>query len=92
MDPLALTISQAAKLGGPCRSALYEDIKAGRLRAVKRGRSTRILINDFREYLAALPQIKPNIAPPQADVQFGKEKQQRRLTGNRRRAYKGPIK
>ena len=51
MEPLALTISQAAKLGGPCRSILYEDIRTGRLRAVKRGRSTRILLEDFKKYL-----------------------------------------
>ena len=65
MEPLALTISQAAQLGGPCRSALYEDIREGRLRAVKRGRSTQILIDDFRKYLAALPSINP--APPPVD-------------------------
>jgi excisionase family DNA binding protein len=57
MEPLALTIAQAAKLGGPCRSAIYEDIRSGRLRAVKRGRSTRILIEDFKSYLASLPSI-----------------------------------
>lgn len=57
MEPLALTVSQAAKLGGPCRSAIYEDIREGRLRAVKRGRSTRILVDDFKKYLAALPQM-----------------------------------
>jgi excisionase family DNA binding protein len=55
MELLALTIAQAAELGGPCRSALYEDIRLGRLRAVKRGRSTRILMKDFKEYLASLP-------------------------------------
>lgn len=57
MEPLALTISQAAKLGGPCRSILYEDIRTGRLRAVKRGRSTRILLEDFKKYLSSLPPI-----------------------------------
>ena len=59
MEPLALTVSQAAKLGGPCRSALYEDIRAGRLRAVKRGRSTRILVEDFKAYLASFPMVQP---------------------------------
>ena len=59
MEPLALTISQAAKLGGPCRSALYAEIRAGRLRAVKRGRSTRILIDDFKRYLSSLPSVQP---------------------------------
>ena len=66
MEPLALTISQAVKLGGPCRSALYEDIRAGRLRAVKRGRSTRILLEDFKAYLASLAPIipAPNVIAP----------------------------
>lgn len=57
MEKLALTISEAAALGGPCRSILYQDIASGRLRAVKRGRSTRILLEDFKRYLASLPSI-----------------------------------
>lgn len=58
MEFLALTVAQAAKSGGLSRSALYEDIRLGRLRAVKRGRSTRILMEDFKRYLASLPAIK----------------------------------
>jgi excisionase family DNA binding protein len=58
MEMLALTIAQAAKLGGPCRSAIYADIRAGRLRAVKRGRSTRILMEDFKAYLASFPSFR----------------------------------
>jgi len=57
MEPLALTVAQAAKLAGICRSAIYQDIRAGRLRAVKRGRSTRILMEDFKTYLASLPAL-----------------------------------
>lgn len=58
MEMLALTIAEAAKLGGPCRSAIYQDIRAGRLRAVKRGRSTFILVEDFKAYLASLPSFR----------------------------------
>jgi excisionase family DNA binding protein len=57
MEKLALTVAEAAALGGPCRSVLYQDIASGRLRAVKRGRSTRILLDDFKSYLASLPSI-----------------------------------
>jgi len=66
MEPLALTVAQAAQLGGPCRSAIYQDIRAGRLRAVKRGRSTRILMEDFKAYLASLPSFRDggNRLPP----------------------------
>jgi excisionase family DNA binding protein len=60
MEPLALTITQAAKLSGICRSVLYDEIGLGRLRAVKRGRSTRILIDDLKSYLAALPAVEPS--------------------------------
>lgn len=70
MDPLALTISQAAKLGGPCRSALYQDIRTGRLRAVKRGRSTRILLEDFKKYLASLPSIRPDVGTQRTDEEI----------------------
>jgi excisionase family DNA binding protein len=58
MEPLALTIMQAAKLSGICRSVLYDEIRLRRLRAVKRGRSTRILIDDLKSYLAALPAVE----------------------------------
>jgi excisionase family DNA binding protein len=67
MEPFALTISQAAELGRPCRSALYQDIRDGRLRAVKRGRSTRILVDDFRWYLANLPTMRA-VAKPAVDA------------------------
>jgi excisionase family DNA binding protein len=60
VEKLALTVAEAAALGGPCRSALYQDIRKGRLRAVKRGRSTRILIEDFKEYLASLQTLHPS--------------------------------
>jgi excisionase family DNA binding protein len=67
VEKLALTISEAAALGGPCRSALYQDIKNGRLRAIKRGRSTRILMDDFKAYLASFPSLPPVRAKQAAD-------------------------
>lgn len=57
MEPLALTVAQAAELARICRSAIYQDIRAGRLRAVKRGRSTRILMEDLKAYLASFPSL-----------------------------------
>jgi len=59
MERLALTILEAAAAGGPKRSKLYEDIRDGKLRARKFGRSTRILVSDFLEYLASAPVINP---------------------------------
>ena len=63
MEVLALTIAQAAKLAGLSRSAIYQEIRAGRLRAVKRGRSTRILMEDMKAYLASLPSLHQPTAP-----------------------------
>jgi excisionase family DNA binding protein len=68
MEQLALPVSEAAKAGGPKRAKLYEEINKGRLRAIKMGRSTRILVDDLRKYLAALPAIEPKVpAPPASD-------------------------
>jgi excisionase family DNA binding protein len=51
------TVDQIAQLGGPCRAKLYDDIKLGRLRAIKFGRSTRITESAYREYLEAAPSL-----------------------------------
>jgi excisionase family DNA binding protein len=59
MEPFAITVDEAAALGGPRRAKLYEEINAGRLRAVKMGRCTRILVSDFQAYLTSLPAIEP---------------------------------
>jgi excisionase family DNA binding protein len=63
MEPLALTIREAAQSARQSRAKLYEDIQKGLLRAVKNGRSTRILIYDLKKYLSALPAIEPKAEP-----------------------------
>jgi hypothetical protein len=51
------TIGQIAQLGGPCRAKLYGDIKSGRLKAIKFGRSTRISEGAYRSYLESAPTL-----------------------------------
>jgi hypothetical protein len=54
---LAYDTYEAARISGICRSILYREIRAGRLIARKSGRSTLILDDDLRAFLASLPQM-----------------------------------
>lgn len=60
--PLTYSIEEARKVTGTGRTVLYEEIEAGRLRAVKRGRRTLILAEDLRRWLASLPPIRKEVA------------------------------
>jgi|HubBroStandDraft_4_1064222.scaffolds.fasta_scaffold1713729_2 excisionase family DNA binding protein len=51
------TVDQIAQLGGPCRAKLYDDIKLGRLKAIKFGRSTRISESAYRHYIESAPAL-----------------------------------
>jgi len=57
--PLAYSIAEACSVARAGRTALYEAIRSGELRAVKRGRRTIVLVDDLRRYLEALPAVEP---------------------------------
>ena len=63
MQKLAYSIKEAVEAGAGSRTAIYESIAAGTLRARKRGKRTVILASDLTEYLEGLPDFHKQEAP-----------------------------
>jgi len=54
---LAHSIPEACLITHTGRTALYEAIRSGALRAVKRGRRTLILADDLHRWVQSLPSV-----------------------------------
>lgn len=60
---VAYDISEVCRRTKAGRSFIYAEIGAGRLRAIKLGRLTRILAADLRAWLANAPALAPATEP-----------------------------
>lgn len=56
--PITYTIRGACEASGLPRTALYQELKAGRLRAFKRGKRTLVSHESLAALIAALPAYK----------------------------------
>jgi len=67
MNPSALTLKDFCDAYRLCREKAYQEIRAGRLRAVKVCRKTLILHADAEVWAAALPELR-TVAREQASA------------------------
>jgi excisionase family DNA binding protein len=59
ISQLAYSVPEACSLAQAGRTSIYEAIKTGGLRAVKRGRRTLILADDLHQWVRSLPAVEP---------------------------------
>ena len=63
-SPLAHSVPEACSITQTGRTSLYEAIRSGALRAVKRGTRTLILDDDLRRWVQSLPAITVKTQKP----------------------------
>jgi excisionase family DNA binding protein len=54
-EPFGVKPTEASRLIGESKNTVYRLLAAGKLRAVKRGTTTLVLMDSIREHVASLP-------------------------------------
>jgi excisionase family DNA binding protein len=62
LAPTLLSIPEAVSASRACRSIIYRELAAGRIRAVKIGRRTFIRADSLEAWMQALPAFEPRAA------------------------------
>jgi excisionase family DNA binding protein len=62
-EKLVLSVAEVSSLTGVCRSNIYLAVSGGKLRAIKRGRSTLIRPDDLKSWIDSLPSFTPSTIP-----------------------------
>ena len=62
-EPLAYTIAEACAVARIGRTALYEAIRSGDLRARKHGRRTVVVRDDLKKFIESLPAVTNKARP-----------------------------
>jgi excisionase family DNA binding protein len=65
-EPLGVKPLEAGRLIGESRNTVYRLLAAGKLRAVKRGTTTLVLMDSIHEHMASLPAATFGAADSQA--------------------------
>jgi len=55
IEPVALRVNAVAPLYGFSRAEVYRRLSAGDFKAVKNGKTTLVLVESIKAYLASLP-------------------------------------
>ncbi len=72
--PIAYTIAEACSLSRTGKTVLYQAMKQGQLKAVKRGRRTLILAEDLEKWVQSFPPFQSDCPDGRKSGSFNRAK------------------